>query len=189
MKSDPDVSAAIQGDRDAFTRLYRRYARSVFLDLVARLRTRQDAEDALQAAFVSAWRHLPRLTNPSRFVPWLFRIARNKAKDLLRKERLKPHRLHDPDLIAPSRPDRPDLARIRDLVAKLQPKNRAIVMLRAVEGWSAADVALAQGLSVATVRRRYARALEHLRTGLARRTNDEDEEKRPRPRNAAGFSL
>ena len=64
MAGDRDVTAARSGDREAFARLYARYARPVFLELVARVRRSQDAEDALQATFLAAWINLPRLRRP-----------------------------------------------------------------------------------------------------------------------------
>ena len=159
-----DVRSAIQGDRGAFARLYERYGRAVFLDLVARMRRREDAEDVLQAAFLAAWRNLPRLSKPDRFVPWLFKIARNKARDHARRQQPRMLRLvDDADLIAPTGRDAPAIEEVRALMAGLKPETRAIVLLRAVEGWSAEDVARAQGMHAATVRRRYARALQHLR--------------------------
>jgi RNA polymerase sigma-70 factor (ECF subfamily) len=170
-----DPAAALKGDREAFARLYRQYARAVFVDLAARLGRREDAEDALQATFLAAWTNLPRLRRPDRFVPWLFRIARNKAKDQARRRRLGLVTLLPADVPAPATAERPDLEAMRALVDGLQPKTRAIVLLRALEGWSAEDVAAAHRLSVATVRRRYAKALEHLRAGLERRLKDEDD--------------
>jgi RNA polymerase sigma-70 factor (ECF subfamily) len=170
---DADVGAAVRGDREAFARLYRRFARAVFVDLVARLGRREDAEDALQTTFVSAWTNLPRLARPGRFVPWLFRIARNKARDQLRRRREGLACVLAADVAAPPARERPELDVLRALVEGLQPRTRAIVMLRALEGWSAEEVAAAHRLSVATVRRRYAKALEHLRAGFERRMRDE----------------
>jgi len=174
MESDGDVRDATRGDRDAFARLYERFGRAVFFDLAARLGSREDAEDALQATFLAAWSNLPRLSRPERFVPWLFRIARNKARDQLRRERPRLERLPlaaDPAAPEPRRD--PEVEALRELVAGLQPKTRAIVFLRALEGWSAEEVAAAHGVSAATVRRRYAKALAHLRAALRRRTEHE----------------
>jgi RNA polymerase sigma-70 factor (ECF subfamily) len=178
MAEDPDVLAARAGDREAFARLYRRFSRAVFLDLAARMRGRHEAEDALQATFLSAWTHLPRLRRPSRFVGWLFSIARNKARDWARDGARggMPRMVllgGSEELLAP-RTDRPsDCDELRALVAGLRPKSRATLLLRAVEGWSAEEVAHAHGVSASTVRRRYADAIEHLRAGLeGSKTND-----------------
>jgi RNA polymerase sigma-70 factor (ECF subfamily) len=166
-----DVALAVRGDKEAFARLYRKFARPVFIDLVARLGRREDAEDALQATFLSAWTNLPRLSRVSRFVPWLFRIARNKAKDALRRRR---HGIESLGADVPAAaPDRPETETLRALMDGLKPRTRAVVLLRALEGWSAEEVALAHRLSVATVRRTYAKALEQLREGLERRMRDE----------------
>jgi len=176
MSVDTDVRAAAGGDRAAFARLYDRFARAVLLDLAARMRRREDAEDALQTTFVKAWRALPGLLRADRFVPWLFRIARNTARDHGRIHRDRPRlvRLEDapePASAAPRLAE--ETGRVRELVARLKPATRAIVLLRAVEGWSAEEVARAHRLHLATVRRRYARALRGLRAALERENERE----------------
>ena len=161
------ITAAVRGDRGAFAALYDRFARPVFLDLVARLRDRDDAEDALQASFLSAWRNLPGLRRPERFVPWLFSIARNKARDLLRRRGAAPVRIGaGEDLIDPAGDYDDEVAELRGLIAGLKPRTRSIVLLRAVMGWSAEEVGAAVGASASTVRRHYARSLSHLRDML-----------------------
>ena len=176
-----DVSAAMNGDRQAFARLYARYHRAVFIELVARVKRTQDAEDALQATFLAAWVNLPRLRRPQRFVAWLFRIARNKARDQMRRRQPRLVLLGDnADLIAPAPGDAPDVEALRSLVAGLQPKTRAIVLLRTVQGWSAQEIAAARGMSVASVRRHYARAIEHLRSGLERNQTDDGQDRTAR---------
>lgn len=180
MAGDADVVAARQGDREAFARLYRRYARPVFLDLAARVRRTQDAEDALQATFLAAWVHLPRLRRAKRFVPWLFRIARNQARDRLRREPRLVLLGGGEDLVAPAAADGPEVAALRRLMAGLRPKTRATVLLRVLEGWSAEEVARAHGVSASTVRRRYAKAIEHLRKGLERSEADDAKDRTSR---------
>ncbi len=173
MSRKSDVERAIQGDRQAFSRLYGRYSRAIFLDLVARLRLREDAEDALQATFLAAWASLPRLADATRFVPWLFKIARNKARDQGRRDRLRLVRsLDEEDLVAPAGGDPIEVELLKELMLSLRPETRSIVFLRGVEGWTAEEVAASQGVSTATVRRRYARALDDLRTRLSRRLKD-----------------
>jgi RNA polymerase sigma-70 factor (ECF subfamily) len=160
------VRRAASGDRAAFGKLYDEYERPVYLMLVGRLGTREDAEDALQSAFLAAWERLPRLRRPERFVPWLFRIATNKATDLLRRRRIRlTADTAVENLIAPQSgsPERDGLGRV---LATLKPDSRSIVLLRVVHGWTAEEVAAAIGKSAATVRRKYARALEVLRKRL-----------------------
>jgi len=181
MEADRDVRAARDGDREAFGRLYRRYSRAVFLELAARVRGRQDAEDALQATFLSAWTNLPRLRRPSRFIGWLFSIARNKANDQTRGKLPRMVLLGgSEELIAPRIDSPTEFDELRELVAGLRPKSRATVLLRAVEGWSAEEIAHAHGVSASTVRRRYADAIEHLRIGLQRSKNDDQTDRTSR---------
>ncbi len=162
------ITRAAEGDRPAFSQLYDRYSRPVFLTLVGLLRTREDAEDALQAAFLSAWKHLPALRRPDRFVSWLFRIARNKGRDAARRQRERPawEQIGE-DLICPGDGASGD-EELERLVAGLKPETRALVLLIAVQGWTTEEAAQAMGSSASTARRRYARALGHLRTCLTK---------------------
>ena len=156
------------GDRGAFAALYDLCARGLFLDLVGRLGSREDAEDALQASFLTAWHRRGTLASPDRFMGWLFRIGRNKAVDLLRKRLRAPGRLEDADLIlAPALSPGSDGELARALHG-LKPESRSLLLLRAVHGWDAHEVAAAWSTSPSTIRRRYARLLDHLRTYLAR---------------------
>jgi RNA polymerase sigma-70 factor (ECF subfamily) len=168
-EDEPDrVLRAIAGDTDAFASLYDAYARPMFLFLRARLPSREDAEDALQAVFLSAWSALPRLRDPGRFAGWLFRIARNSARDVVRRRTLRPVLLRDDDEPVATPDEEDDEAeRVRTLLERLRPETRSIVLLRAVEGWSTREVARALGRGESTVRRRYAAALRHLEESLA----------------------
>ena len=168
------VERARAGDRQAFEELYRRYRRPVFLYLVGCLRWREDAEDAFQTAFVSAWRSLPSLDEPGRFPPWLFRIARNAARDILRKRRSLPSSLPVPeDRLDARDPGHSSAQEVSRLLASLKPETRALVLLLSVQGWSTEAAGAAFSCSAATIRRRYARALEALKSN-SERSNGRD---------------
>jgi RNA polymerase sigma-70 factor (ECF subfamily) len=172
--TDQGVRAAASGDREAFAGLYERWSRPVLAFLVGRLGSREDAEDALQATFVSAWRNLPRLRHTERFVRWLFRIARSRAADQDRHRRLGLVALGiEGEPASPGARDDGDPERVRALIAALRPRTREILLLRTVEGLSAEEIGRALGVSASTVRRRHARALRHLRTALERSEDDE----------------
>ncbi len=157
------VTTARTGDREAFAALYDAYARPLYWDLLARLRRREDAEDALHTAFLTAWRRLPELRSAERFGPWLFRIGRNAAADLRRGHRPASWRAtHDGDRASPETEESaaPPWA---DAVRGLSEDTRLVLWLRIGLGWSPEEVARVLTTSVATVHRRQARGLEHLR--------------------------
>src|SRR5580692_12046944 len=78
------VSAARDGDRAAFGRLYDRYARMVHGILLARIPPRE-VDDLVQEVFLSALRQLHALRDIARFGAWLATITRNRANDYYRK--------------------------------------------------------------------------------------------------------
>jgi len=89
--SEPDdaalVRAAQKGDTDAFGLLVSRHASSI-LSLTSRmLPERRDAEDVAQETFVSAYRALAQFQFASKFSTWLYGIAVNKCRDVLRARR------------------------------------------------------------------------------------------------------
>jgi RNA polymerase sigma-70 factor (ECF subfamily) len=87
--SDEDLLRQVgEGDRDAFERLYERYARPVFGLGLKRLGDRDQAEDALQETFASVWRSASSY-RPDRgpAAPWLYAVARNAIVDRARARR------------------------------------------------------------------------------------------------------
>jgi RNA polymerase sigma-70 factor (ECF subfamily) len=70
-----DLTAASAGDPEAFARLYERHA-PVVLSLCRRCSSAGEAEDAMQEAFLRAFRRLDQLASPAGFRPWLYSIAR-----------------------------------------------------------------------------------------------------------------
>lgn len=158
MEPAPDlVESARRGDRAAFAALYDASHRAVYLYVLAIVGHAEDAEDTTHASYLKAWSELPGLRRSDRFAPWLFRIARNAARDLLRRGR--PH-APLPDGI-PARDER-EARPLVDLLDGLDPDTRAVVVLRYGLGWSTDDVAAVLDTSAPTVRRRVARAVAHL---------------------------
>lgn len=73
------VRAAVQGGRDAFSELARRYSERLLRFLVLRCGSRADAEDALQDTLVAAWTYLASYDSRWRFSTWIYRIAIRNA--------------------------------------------------------------------------------------------------------------
>src|SRR5574340_1486782 len=73
------VERVLSGDKRAFESLVRKHERRVFRVTLAILGNPEDAEEAMQDAFVKAYRHLQQFRGDSRFTTWLTRIAVNEA--------------------------------------------------------------------------------------------------------------
>src|ERR1700689_1933887 len=81
------VAAAKSGDISAFETLVGRYERKIFRLTQNITQNKEDAEDAMQEAFLKAYEHLGEFEGNSRFYTWLVRIAVNQALMKLRRRR------------------------------------------------------------------------------------------------------
>jgi RNA polymerase sigma-70 factor (ECF subfamily) len=85
--SDEALLAAYRrGDRDSFARLVNRYQRELFHFLMRFLGDRASAEDIFQETFLQVHQSADKFDPQRRFRPWLFTIAANKARDLIRSQ-------------------------------------------------------------------------------------------------------
>ena len=183
---DPDaglVAQAQAGKLEAFEELVRRHSQLIYRALVAILGDPVEAQDAMQDALLSAFKHLAGFQSRSKFSTWLVSIARNSAFQRLRG-RKEVESLdegeHEDD--RDSRPrqvkawqDNPEQCysklEIRQLVEKgilgLPAKYRAVVMLRDIEQLSTDEVSRQLGLSVPAVKVRLLRGRLMLREWLS----------------------
>jgi RNA polymerase sigma-70 factor (ECF subfamily) len=169
------VRCAQSGERRAFDRLVLKY-RSRIVELAMRYtRNRADAEDATQETFIKAYRGLRRFRSDSAFYTWLYRIASNCARNLLkarRRDSIKNavdfsdyrHAVRHPtrlwDLATPE-----ELALTADIrgmtnaaLEGLSKEQRTAIMLREIDGFSYQQIAAAMSIPVGTVRSRVFRA-------------------------------
>jgi RNA polymerase sigma-70 factor, ECF subfamily len=77
------VAQVLAGDKDAFRLLVERHSRSIFRVVYRMTGNQQDAEEVLQETFLRAYKSLVRFESRSNFGTWLYRIAVNRALDLL----------------------------------------------------------------------------------------------------------
>ena len=178
------VTAAKAGDTAAFEELVNRYERKIFRLTMHITRNREDAEDAMQDAFMKAYSHLDRFHEESRFYTWLVRIAANEALMRLRKRRPNQFSLDEPiesedDFVpqqiedwGPSPEQRFAQTEMRDIlrgvIEELPPDFRVVFLLRDVEGLSTEETAETVGISEAAVKSRLLRARLKLRQKLDR---------------------
>jgi len=177
------VAAAKSGDLAAFDELVSRYERKIFRLTLHITQNREDAEDAMQEAFLKSYEHLPGFQGDSRFYTWLVRIAVNEALMKLRKRRPnqvsldQPKTTDDDDTLlreiedwGPSPEQRyaqTELSEIlNEAISHLEPDYRTVFILRDAEGISTEETAQLLGISIPAVKSRLLRARLKLRHRL-----------------------
>lgn len=179
---DDLVGRSIAGETRAFDELVARYADKVHRLTFKILRHEQDAEDAMQDAFLSAYRNLPRFKRKSTFSTWLYRVASNAALMRLRKRRAgmvsidQPSREEDGhstlQLADWSRTPVEDLMNeelgraLSDSIHALPEELQEVFVLRELQGMSNLQTADELKLTVPAVKSRLHRARVELRQRL-----------------------
>jgi RNA polymerase sigma-70 factor, ECF subfamily len=160
------IASVVNGDIDAFTILVQRYRDLCFRFALRILGNRDDAEEALQDAFVRAFRALPMCRDRARFGAWLYQIlvneCRTRATRTARRDRL----LVDvtPDVADPASHD--DLAvseEIEYALAQLVPEQREVFLLRYVEELGYEEISEITGVGISALKMRAKRGCERLR--------------------------
>ena len=171
------VAAAKSGHGAAFGVLCERHAEMILRVTFRITRNREDAEDAVQDSFMSAFVHLANFDERSRFATWLTRIAINSALGQLRKKRgVREIPLDEPSSAPDSRPhpEIPDHAPnpeencgfrerkeiVGAAIGRLRPRNRKVVEVHQLAGFSVKETAQILGISMAAAKARmfHARA-------------------------------
>ena len=169
------VAKARAGNRPAFEALVSRYSRRVFGLAYKWMRSREDAEEITQIAFVKAWQGLPNFQGGEEFRGWLFRIAVHSAADELRsRKRRRSVPLEDVSELelGSTAPEEADLAmdaeelaeRLDQALGQLREEYRLVLLLRAREEMSYDEMAKTLGVPIGTVMSRLARARGQLRS-------------------------
>jgi RNA polymerase sigma factor (sigma-70 family) len=161
------VSAAQQGDPRAIETLLdgshahvQRFARTL-------CSTPEDAEDATQEALIVLYRKIGTLRATAALASWMFQIVRNEC---IRRTRVTFHKPIPSTTVESSAEDvalaRLEIERIVGCVAGLPPEQRAVLVLRDIQGLSGSATAQALGLSRAAMKSRLHRGRETLRLRL-----------------------
>lgn len=185
---DVAIAAAIAaGDHDAFRLFMQRHNRLLYRTARSIVKDDYDAEDAVQSAYLLAYRNISSFQGGSTLSTWLVRIVINEALGCLRKRSRSPQPLGlsgrelDDAMDAAgeaggaTRPERPEEALMRAEVRRLVEAKidelplayRTVFMLRGLEELSVSETAAALGIPEATVRSRFFRARGMLRRSLS----------------------
>jgi RNA polymerase sigma-70 factor (ECF subfamily) len=165
------VERAGRGDHDAFAALV--VASISRLEAVANLIVRDPelARDAVQDAYIRAWRDLPGLRDPERFDAWLHRLTVNACLDAVRRRRRRPMEVELPPILSQSVADQFGDVANRDQLERafrrLKPELRAVLVLHYYLGLTASAVAETLDIPMGTAQSRLHRALDELRAAIA----------------------
>lgn len=181
-----DCSLAQQvaaGDRAAFEHLMRRYNRRLYRLARATLRDDAEAEDALQEAYLTAYRSIGQFRGDAALATWLSRLVLNECLGRLRRSARRQnvipmvgaHHEIDIDAMVKHDAETPDQAAVRTEMRQLLERKidelpetfRMVFVLRSVEEMSVEEAAQCLGIPEATVRSRHFRAKSLLREALA----------------------
>jgi RNA polymerase sigma-70 factor, ECF subfamily len=179
------VHACKGGDPAAFEELVKRYDRKLFRIAQHITHNREDAQDAVQDAFLKVFRKLTQFRENSQFSTWLIRIAVNESLMKLRKQRHNKEFSIDDDVLsdneslafeladwAPNPEERYRGSELRDILRselqELQPALRVIFVLRDIEGLSTDETAKVIESTPVAVKARLWRARLKLRERLSK---------------------
>jgi RNA polymerase sigma factor (sigma-70 family) len=165
--SEQVVTAAQQGDSRAIATLVDGSHSHVQRFAHILCATPEDAEDATQEALIVLYRKIGTLRATAALASWMFQIVRNEC---IRKTRVVFPKAPSPDPTEASAEDvalaRLEMERIVGCVARLPPEQRAVLVLRDIQGLSGAATAQTLGLSRAAMKTRLHRGRETLRATL-----------------------
>ena len=162
-----------QGDREAFDLLVRRHAPRAYAVAYRVVQHREDAEDLVQEAFIAALKNIDRFELGRPFAPWLYRIVVNRALSARRTQAFR---------MTESLPEQQEAAgdspltltlrgevmdRFRATLADLPERQRVVIELHDVDGFSAEEIGGQLGIAAGTVRWYVHQARRVLRTSLA----------------------
>jgi RNA polymerase sigma-70 factor (ECF subfamily) len=173
------------GDTEAFDELVTRYRTRVFSMIYNMVHNEQDAWDLAQDSFLKAWKSIKRFRGRSSFYTWIYRIVMNVTIDWLRKKHVKGAgtefddaiQLREVDPASQTVPKTEALPyetmergeiriRIDQAIAQLSPEQRAVILMKEIEGMQYHEIAEALGCSIGTVMSRLFYARKKLQTLL-----------------------
>lgn len=170
------IARIADGDARSYAILVERYQRRLYWACLRLVGDPDDADDAVQEAFVRAYEHLGEYDPAYRFYAWIYRIARNRCLNVVRRRRLwglvsfsDPER--SPVVAGADAADQPvadgELGRaLADCRQRLSADQRECFDLRHAEGLRYAEIAAALEIAEGTVMSRLARGRDRMRQCL-----------------------
>ena len=165
------LASAAAGDEIAFRRIVAEHHEDMRRVCLAMAGDHLIAEEAVQAAWLVAWKKITKVHGPPQLRPWLVSVAANEAKKLMSKRRRRAEVEVAAD--ASGEPGGIDPATgvaavdLRAALSRLEPDDAALLAMRYVAGFDSNELAAATGISPSGTRSRIERLLKRLREDLS----------------------
>ncbi|HVZ77519.1 MAG TPA: RNA polymerase sigma factor [Gemmatimonadaceae bacterium] len=173
------VRRVLDGDVDAYTALVDRYYDQCARYAVRMLGNRDDAEDALQATFLRAYRALARYQERHKFSAWLYRILVNQCRSLAARRVHRERLFVREEALLLNAADRStsgwsgeDEEFVQRVLSELDPLLREAFLLKHIEELSYEEMSALTGVGVSALKMRVKRACDRLRDRWERIRND-----------------
>jgi RNA polymerase sigma-70 factor (ECF subfamily) len=163
------VGKARRGDVEAYNCLVSRWEKRVYNYILRLTGHREDAMDLTQDTLFKAYQYLEKLDDPSRFAPWLYRIAHNETYSLLRRNRPDREEIVETGAGLQGRrmlPVETSLA-VQSALDRLPGDQKEAVILKVYEGFKFEEIAGILGCPVSTIKSRVYAGLDTLKDMLA----------------------
>jgi RNA polymerase sigma-70 factor (ECF subfamily) len=161
------VHAVLDGDTEAFATLMHRYGDSCTRFAVRMLGSRDDADDALQNAFIRAFRALPNCRDPRRFRSWLMQIVVNECRTYGSRRTRRARWFVKDESVLEKAETPAESTELRDelhrALATLPAAQREAFILRYAEDMSYDEIAAVTGVGISALKMRAKRACERMR--------------------------
>lgn len=176
------VARVRNGDPEAFGEIVRRYQQRAYAVAHRLMRQREDAEDLVQDAFMAALDKLETFDERRPFGPWLFRILVNRGTSQLRARGIRvteeiPATVGDESATPDRLAERAETAaRVHAAIAELSDRQRLVIQLHEIDGFSSAELAEMLGIAEPTVRWTLHAARKRLRADLETWKKERDDD-------------
>lgn len=163
------VLAAQRGERGAFSELVRRHQRRAYVVARSIVINHEDAEDAVQEAFLHAYKAIDRFLPDQAFGAWLHRIVANAALDVTRRRKVRDADELPETVASPFRDPAEGgelRRRLKEALDTLPPRQRSVIVLHDVEGYKHAEIGRMLDIPEGTARSDLHYARSHLRRVL-----------------------
>lgn len=175
------VTALGDGTRESFVRFYESVNQPLFSFILSIVQDQHDAEDILQETYMkiraSAHLYEPR----GKPLAWIFTVARNMALMHLRRNKanhIDLDEIEERNPLVADNPDQHERMALQTVLKELDEKERSVILLHAVSGYTHQEIASSLGMPLATALSKYYRGLRKLKArlqALEGRLNDEPE--------------